>query len=80
MTEKIKITGEVMAFSNPFSYQPPISMAPSRPPLSLSDIIMVRTDLGLICVPIRDPQEYQIHQKLEISVTIKSKEEGIKNA
>ena len=62
MTEKTKITGEVMAFSNPFSYQ------------SLNDIIMVRTDLGLVCVPIKDPKEYQIHQKLEISIVIESKE------
>jgi hypothetical protein len=69
MTEKTKITGEVMAFSNPFSYQP-----------SLNDIIMVRTDLGLVCVPVRDPQKYQIHQELEISITIKSREKNLKDA
>lgn len=63
MTEKTKITGEVMAFSNPFSYQP-----------SLNDIIMVRTDLGLVCVPIKDPRKYQIYQKLEISIVIESKD------
>jgi len=35
MTEKTKITGEVMAFSNPFSCQP-----------SLTEIIMVKTEDG----------------------------------
>jgi hypothetical protein len=69
MTEKTKITGEVMAFSNPFSYQP-----------SLNDIIMVRTELGFICVPVRDLRKYQIHQELEISIAIKSREKSLKDA
>lgn len=63
MTEKTKITGEVMAFSNPFSHQP-----------CVSDIIMIKTDKGLVCVPVKDPTNYAIHQEVEISVTIKSKE------
>ena len=67
MTEKTKITGEVMAFSNPFSHQP-----------SLHDIIMVKPDKchhdGLVCVPVKDSKEYAIHQRLEITITVKSKE------
>ena len=63
MTEKIKITGEVMAFSNPFSHQP-----------SVNNIIMVKTDRGLVCVPVKESKRYAIHQEVEISVVVKSKE------
>ncbi len=63
MTEKTKVTGEIMAFSNPFSHQP-----------SLNEIIMIRTDRGLVCVPVKDQNNYALHQEVEISISIKSKE------
>jgi len=63
MTEKTKVTGEVMAYSNPFSHRPPIN-----------EILMVQTDKGLICVPVKSPEKYAIHQSLEISIVIKEVE------
>ena len=61
MTEKIKISGEVLAFSNPFSLEP-------------NEILMVKTSRGLVCVPVEDFKKYEINQPLEISITIKSRE------
>jgi len=65
MTEKNRVTGEVMAISNPFSHRPPVN-----------EILMVQTEKGLICVPVKSSEKYAIHQSLEISIVIKEVEKS----
>lgn len=64
MTDKITISGEVKAFSNPFSMQP-----------GTNELIIIETEKGLISVPVEEPKRYQLNQKVEVSVVIKSRDD-----
>lgn len=67
MTEKIKLDGLVKAISNPFSEHP------------MGDkIIIVQTGRGMISLPVEDPHQYALNQRVEVSISVKkdSKERG----
>lgn len=64
MTEKIKMSGLVKAISNPFSDQP-----------MESKILMIETHKGLVSIPVENPRQYHMHQKVNISIVIKEAEE-----
>jgi len=60
MTEKIKTNGLVKAISNPFSDHP-----------LESRIIMIETDRGLMSIPVEDPHEYSLNERVSVSIVLK---------
>jgi len=60
MTEKIKTNGLVKAISNPFSDHP-----------LESRIIMIETDRGMLSIPVVDPHEYSLNERISISIVLK---------
>lgn len=60
MAEKIKTNGLVKAISNPFSDHP-----------LESRIIMIETNRGMMSIPVEDPHEYSLNEKINISITLK---------
>jgi len=68
MTEQVKLNGLVKAVSNPFSDHP-----------VEGNMIIVETDRGMVSVPVKDPHAYSLHEKIEISITLRQLDKEMGN-